>query len=139
MFPSPQCSSSLCYTNLVGCLLQVGTKQADVAMETERQRRVDVALNEEEIKRRVAIANKLLDVQKELLATHQAVKVCTTVRVHYHLCSLAGSDIHKFVSRVDELSLFGLREGFLLIYRNHFGKCKHIELRFAYISGESLA
>lgn len=52
----------------------MGIKQADVAMETEQKRRVEEALDEKEITRRVNIANKLLDVQKELLATHQKVK-----------------------------------------------------------------
>ncbi len=56
-------------------IAQVGTKQADVAMETERKRRVEETDNEEEISRRVNIANRLLDVQKELLSTHQQVKV----------------------------------------------------------------
>lgn len=57
------------------------TKQADVAMETERKRRVEEALNEEEITRRVNIANRLLDVQKELLATQHQVKVSGRGRV----------------------------------------------------------
>lgn len=56
-------------------LYKVGEKKADVAMDTERKRRVDETLGDEEIKRRLAIANKLLDVQKELLATHKPIKV----------------------------------------------------------------
>ena len=61
--------------------MQVETKQADVAMETERKRRVDETLNEAEITRRVNIANCLLDVQKELLATQHQVKVSGRVCV----------------------------------------------------------
>ncbi len=59
--------------------MQVETKQADVAMETERKRRVDETLNEAEITRRVNIANCLLDVQKELLATQHQIKVSVCV------------------------------------------------------------
>lgn len=54
---------------------KVGAKTADSAMEEERDRRVESNLDENEIKRRVTIANKMLDVQKELLATHQPIKV----------------------------------------------------------------
>lgn len=43
-------------------------------MEDERKRRTE-DIGDKEIQRRVAIANRLLDVQKELLATHKEVKV----------------------------------------------------------------
>lgn len=54
---------------------KIGAKSADSAMEEERERRVESNLDEQEIKRRVNIANKMIDVQKELLATHQPIKV----------------------------------------------------------------
>ena len=54
---------------------KIGAKNADSAMEEERERRVESNLDEQEIKRRVNIANKMIDVQKELLATHQPIKV----------------------------------------------------------------
>ena len=54
---------------------KLGAKTADSAMEEERERRVESSLDEGEIKRRVNIAHKMLDVQKELLATHQPTKV----------------------------------------------------------------
>lgn len=53
---------------------KLGAKSADSAMEEERDRRVESNLDEDEIKRRVNIANKMIDVQKELLATHHPVK-----------------------------------------------------------------
>ena len=55
---------------------KAGAKSADSAMEEERERRVVSNLDEKEIQRRVNIAHKMLDVQKELLATHQPTKVC---------------------------------------------------------------
>lgn len=54
---------------------KIGAKSADSAMDEERDRRVESNLSEDEIKRRINIAHKMLDVQKELLATHQPVKV----------------------------------------------------------------
>ena len=55
----------------------VGAKSADFAMEKERQRRLEETLSEDEVKRRVNIAHKMIDVQKELLATHAPTKVRT--------------------------------------------------------------
>ncbi len=49
-------------------------KAANNLMEEEKRRRI-ADLGEEEIHRRVGIASKLIDVQKELLATHKEVKV----------------------------------------------------------------
>lgn len=43
-------------------------------MDKERSRRTD-ELSEEEYQRRVAIAHKMIDVQKQLLATHKPVQV----------------------------------------------------------------
>ena len=43
-------------------------------MDKEKTRRTE-DLSEEEIQRRVAIAHKLIDVQKELLATRKPVEV----------------------------------------------------------------
>ena len=54
---------------------KLGAKTADLAMEEERERRVGSNLDEGEIKRRVTIAHKMIDVQKELLSTHQPTKV----------------------------------------------------------------
>lgn len=53
---------------------KISAKSADSAMEEERTRRVEGSLSETEIQRRVNIAHKMIDVQKELLATHQPVK-----------------------------------------------------------------
>ena len=54
---------------------KISAKSADSAMEEERVRRVEGSLSEEEIQRRINIAHKMIDVQKELLASHQPVKV----------------------------------------------------------------
>ncbi len=43
-------------------------------MEKEKSRRTE-DLNDAEIERRVAIAHRMIDVQKELLATHKPVQV----------------------------------------------------------------
>lgn len=55
----------------------MGKKQAVAAEEKEKARRISESdtLSEEDIKRRLDIAHKMLDVQKELLATHPPVKV----------------------------------------------------------------
>jgi hypothetical protein len=54
----------------------VGKKQAVAAQEEEQQRRIseNEHISEEVAKRRLEIAHKLLDVQKELLATHPPTK-----------------------------------------------------------------
>jgi len=52
----------------------VNEKAADELMENEQRRRTE-DIGEEEVKRRIYIANKLINVQKELLATHKEVKV----------------------------------------------------------------
>jgi len=56
---------------------QVGKRKAAEAMDKERERRVDETehISEEEAERRLVIARKMLDVQKELLATHAPTKV----------------------------------------------------------------
>lgn len=54
--------------------LKVGNKAADSEMDKEKSRRTE-ELTEKEYERRVAIAHKMLDVQKELLATHKPLKV----------------------------------------------------------------
>jgi hypothetical protein len=54
---------------------KISAKSADSAMEAERARRVEGSLSEDEIQRRVNIAHKMIDIQKELLASHQPVKV----------------------------------------------------------------
>ncbi len=83
------CDGSILIKSLARCLsTQVGTKQADVAMDTERKRRVDDTVKEEEIARRVNIANRLLDVQKELLSTHQQVKVVLSLKINRQMLSL---------------------------------------------------
>ena len=48
---------------------------ADSMMDRERTRRTD-KITEEELERRVGIAHMMINVQKELLATHKPVKVC---------------------------------------------------------------
>ncbi len=55
-------------------LCQVGVKLADQDMEKEQARRME-ELTEEEYQRRVAITHKMIDVQKQLLATHKPVQV----------------------------------------------------------------
>lgn len=57
--------------------LQVHKKQADKASKDEQSRRIEELshLSEEEIQHRIAVGNKLLEVQKELLSTHTPVKV----------------------------------------------------------------
>ena len=57
---------------------QVSKREADAATERERKRRIDENISEEEVKRRVDIAHKMIDVQKELLATHLPTKVHRT-------------------------------------------------------------
>ena len=54
---------------------QVGKKQALADQEQERQRRISESITEEDAKRRIDIALKLVDVQKELLAAHPPIKV----------------------------------------------------------------
>ena len=56
---------------------QMGKRKAAEEMDKERERRVDETehISEEEAKRRMVIANKMIDVQKELLATHAPTKV----------------------------------------------------------------
>ena len=55
----------------------MGKRKAAEEMDKERERRVDETehISEEEAKRRMIIANKMIDVQKELLATHAPTKV----------------------------------------------------------------
>ena len=55
---------------------QVGKKQAIADQDRERQRRVSESISEEDAKRRIDIALKMVDVQKELLAAHPPIKVC---------------------------------------------------------------
>lgn len=52
-------------------------READKASKDEQLRRVDELshLSEQEIQHRMSVANKLLEVQKELLSTHTPVKV----------------------------------------------------------------
>ena len=66
---------------------QVGKKQAVAAQEEERERRIKESkhLSEEELKRRLQIVHKLVDVQKELLATHPPTKVQSLVLMTYTL------------------------------------------------------
>lgn len=54
-------------------------READKASKDEQTRRIEEFshLSEEEIQHRMAVANKLLEVQKELLSTHTPVKVAT--------------------------------------------------------------
>ena len=56
---------------------QMGKRKAAEELDKERERRVDETehISEEEAKRRMIIANKMIDVQKELLATHAPTKV----------------------------------------------------------------
>ena len=49
-------------------------KAVDKDMEKEKARRTE-ELTEEEYQRRVNIAHKMIDVQKQLLATHKPVQV----------------------------------------------------------------
>jgi len=55
---------------------EMGKRKAAEAMDKERERRVDETehISEEEAERRLVIARKMLDVQKELLATHAPTK-----------------------------------------------------------------
>lgn len=55
-------------------------READKASKDEQSRRIEELshLSEEEIQHRMAVANKLLEVQKELLSTHTPVKVFTS-------------------------------------------------------------
>lgn len=53
----------------------MGKKQALADQEQERQRRISESITEEDAKRRIDIALKLVDVQKELLAAHPPIKV----------------------------------------------------------------
>lgn len=59
-------------------------RQADEATKREQSRRVEEMshLSQEEIQHRIAVGNKLLEVQKELLSTHTPIKVVMT---HYHI------------------------------------------------------
>ena len=54
-------------------------READKASNNEQSRRIEELshLSEEEIQHRMAVANKLLEVQKELLSTHTPTKVLT--------------------------------------------------------------
>ena len=63
----------------------MGKKQAVAALEEERERRIEESkhLSEEEVKRRLQIVHKLVDVQKELLATHPPTKVQSLVLMTY--------------------------------------------------------
>lgn len=56
---------------------QVGKRTADAAVEKERERRIEESkhISTEEAERRLSIANKMLDVQKELLKMHPPIKV----------------------------------------------------------------
>ena len=42
----------------------------------EKERRISESISEEDAKRRIDIAVKMIDVQKELLASHPPIKVC---------------------------------------------------------------
>lgn len=63
---------------LSGCCLsllcQVHEKEVKLAVEEEKQRQTG-ELSESEIKRRVAISDRLVSVHKELLSKRQATKV----------------------------------------------------------------
>ena len=58
-------------------------READKASKDEQSRRIEELshLSEEEIQHRMAVANKLLEVQKELLSTHTPTKVST---IHHY-------------------------------------------------------
>lgn len=74
--------------------LQVHKRQADKASKDEQSRRVEELshLSEEEIQHRMAVANKLFEVQKELLSIHTPVKVlslCTMFLIISYIIPLA--------------------------------------------------
>ena len=81
------CCQSFAHDQLLCCCLclclcmQVSEKTANSLMENEQMRRT-IDIGEEEIKRRIHIAKKLIDVQKELLATHKEVKVLATTQTN---------------------------------------------------------
>ena len=64
--------------------VQINQRQALGAMEEEQARRVKElsALSGDEIERRVAVSDKLLSVQKELLASRKPTKVLTPPHSH---------------------------------------------------------
>ena len=69
----------------------MGKKQALADQDRERERRVSEQLSEQEAKRRLDIALKMVDVQKELLAAHPPIKVsrvfeCVCVCVSVCVC-----------------------------------------------------
>ena len=59
-------------------------READKASKDEQSRRIEelTHLSEEEVQHRMAVANKLLDVQKELLSTHTPTKVLPRTSLH---------------------------------------------------------
>ena len=82
---------------------QMGKRKAAEEMDKERERRVDETehISEEEAKRRMVIANKMIDVQKELLATHAPTKVsrwgCEEVWGIHTLTSSAFTPSHPHI------------------------------------------
>lgn len=68
---------SYVFQHKVMWLTQVHRRQAAEAYQKEQERQIDELenLNEKEIENRVAIAAKLLQVQKELLSTHKPTQV----------------------------------------------------------------
>lgn len=71
--------SSLCLL-----LVQVGLRTTRLEEEEEKTRRVAelTHLSDEAVKQRIIFANRLLDVQKELISTHPPIKVQHTHLVH---------------------------------------------------------
>ena len=75
-YSSVACSSRICQTFILLSLSdQVGKKPALADQEEEWQRRISESITEEDAKRRIDIALKLVYVQKELLAAHPPIKV----------------------------------------------------------------
>ena len=59
-------------------------KQAVAGQEQERERRISESQSDEDTKRRMDIALKMVDVQKQLLAAHPPTKVCVAILSVFH-------------------------------------------------------
>ena len=98
--------------------VQVNQKQALGAMEEEQARRIKElsALSGDEIERRVAVSDKLVSVQRELLASRKPTKVRS------HTQPLIQSHTHShthYLSHSVSLSLSSLLQGPLVTLRRY--------------------
>ena len=86
---------------LLSFSLQVGLRTARLAEEEEKTRRVAelTHLSDEAVKQRIVFANRLLDVQKELISAHPPIKVPTYILcIQWDYCCMHMMTAHCRIS-----------------------------------------